>query len=125
MLVSIEYADAYFATRLGASAYWTSGAEKTAALQTGENQLAAVYGAVTDKVAVCEQALFLLQDADIDARASLQAQGVTAAGVVGESYKGHGGIAVCPYARGILGDPVAALQDVDMELADDVITYEL
>lgn len=125
MLVTVSEADTYFTTRLGADAWTNSGSSKTAALQTAENQLAAVYGAVSDKNAVCEQALFLLQDPAADRRASLQAQGVTQAGIVQESYKGAGGILVCPYARQVLGEPTACLHAPLVELEDEVTTYEL
>ena len=107
--VSEDDADTYFETRLGASAYWTSGAEKEAALTTAQWQiensdLFADYpdldtsGETADQAmadAVCEQALFLLQDEDIDSRNNLKSQGVAQAGLVQETYKtGAGGIAI-------------------------------
>jgi hypothetical protein len=107
--VSEADADTYFSTRLGASTYWSSGAEKEAALTTAQWQiensdLFAGYPDVSESGvdavqaqadAVCEQALFLLMDADVDTRVNLQAQGVTQAGIVQETYKeGNMGIAI-------------------------------
>jgi len=107
--VSEVAADTYFATRLGASTYWSSGTEKDAALTTAQWQIenSDLFGgypdvSITGEVAtqamadaVCEQALFLLQDADVDTRVNLQAQGVQQAGMVQETYKlGNGGIAI-------------------------------
>jgi uncharacterized protein YcfJ len=107
--ITVAEADTYFATRLGAGAYWsdsTDAAVKLAALQTAENALLAEYALEdtdTCKNAICEQALFLLRDpAGVEARAALRAQGVTAAGVVGESYSHGDGQAICPYARRVL-----------------------
>ena len=104
-LVSNAWADDYFVTRYGAAALWTplSEADKTAALATAEAQLKQRYSVgVTDgdKAAVCEQALFLvLSGAGADRRAALQAQGVTAASMVGESYAPRdGGPAIAFYA---------------------------
>lgn len=126
MLVSIAEADTYFDTRLGASEYWVSGTAKAAALQTAENDLVAVYGAVSNKIAVCEQALFRLADLALDRRAAIQAQGVAAAGMYKESYRtGGGGIPICPYAREALGDPKSVLNVHNMELEDDIVSYEL
>jgi len=120
MLVTIEEADAYFATRLGASTYWASGTEKEAALTTAENQLAAAYGAIADKPSIYEQALFLLMDAGIDARSGLRAQGVSAAGIVQESYRDQASaVSICPYARSVLGAPGGGLWEVDMEIDED------
>ena len=126
MLVSIAEADTYFETRLGASECWTSGAEKTAALQTAEYDLIAVYGAVSNKQAVMEQALFRLQDPSMDRRASVRAQGVQSAGAVKESYAvGGGQTPVCPRARDLLGEPTAGLRAHVMETEDELVTYEL
>lgn len=96
--LTTEQADTYFSTRLGASAFWTAETEKSAALTTAQHQiescgrytfddeaLAAPTQAMQD--AVCEQALFLLRQGDaLDKRADLQAQGVSAAGIVKEIY---------------------------------------
>jgi hypothetical protein len=107
-VVTVEQANTYFATRLGASRYWTADTEKAAALATAENQLATLYALADTEAcrnAVCEQALFLLRDPDgVEARAALQAQGVTEAGIVGEKYAGAAGIAVCPFAAQALAD---------------------
>lgn len=109
-LVSVEWADAFMAKRLGASTAWPSDADtKEAALETAENDLAAAFGDVPDtdtgKKAVCEQALFRLVNTGADRRAALQAQGVTSAGIVQESYAQGAGykIPVCAYARAVLG----------------------
>jgi hypothetical protein len=107
--ITVAEADTYFAKRLGAGDYWsdaTDAAVKLAALQTAENALLAEYALEdTDvcKNAICEQALFLLRDtAGVDARAALRAQGVTSAGIVGESYTAGGEQAICPYVRRVL-----------------------
>lgn len=93
--VTEEEADTYFATRLNAAAYWTSGAQKEAALQTAYNQLTlfGYYSFPTEvsnpmKIGQMEQALFLLQQGSaIDLRMGLQAQGVANSTVVGETYR--------------------------------------
>ena len=92
--ITIEQADAYFAGRLGAESHWTDGTDKAAALATAQRQLAASGqfcfpdepdGAMG--MAVCEQALFLLIHGEgVDRRQGLQAQGVRAAALVGETY---------------------------------------
>ena len=100
MLVSTEAADAYMATRYGAGAYWTELADKAAALATAERQLAAAYSlpaaaeALTNSQvwAICEQALFLLRDPDIDGRLDLQVQGVKRTDLDGETYADDGGM---------------------------------
>lgn len=91
--VSLEDANIYMSTRLGASTFWNTAAEKEAALVTAYNFLmASDYDFPTDIsnnmiMAQCETALFLLQhQEDMDARMGLQAQGVTEAGVVQEKY---------------------------------------
>ena len=65
--ISLEDANIYMATRVGAYKYWVTGAEKEAALITAYNQLNACgwFDFPTDistnmKNAQCEQALFLL-----------------------------------------------------------------
>ena len=62
-------ADTYFATRLGASTYWASGAEKAAALTTAYNNLVdcgkfSFPSTATDKMkrGQYEQALFLFEN---------------------------------------------------------------
>ena len=86
-------ADTYFATRLGASAFWASGTAKTAALTTAQSFLEncglfvfPTTAAQIMKDAVCEQALFLLMH-NTDRRMGLRAQGVVKAGVIKEEYK--------------------------------------
>lgn len=115
---TLNAANTYFTTRLRASK-WTAAAdaEKTAALTTAEEQLNAVFGALTETAAnqkcVYEQALFLLNDSGAEMRAALQGQGVVAAGIVEESYgAGGGGIPVCPYARRVLSGTDALYGDV-------------
>ena len=92
--VTLEEAETYMASRLGAEKYWHTGVSKTAALTTAYNYLmnAGIFEFPTEistnmQNAQCEMALFLLQhQEDMDARLGLQAQGVTQAGVVQESY---------------------------------------
>lgn len=93
--VTLEYANTYFSTRLNAYVYWNTAAAKEAALVTafeflmgcGLYSIAADSTDVAVKKAQCEMALFLLQHgADMDARKGIQAQGVSQAGIVGESY---------------------------------------
>jgi len=114
-------ADIYFATRVGARVFWASGAEKAAALTMAYNDLTLCDEFLFDDVASgedppdvyieaqCEQALFLLQEqAAMDRRTAIQAQGVVAAGVVKETY-GPGmragiKVIIAPRARGILRD---------------------
>lgn len=110
--VTLEQAEAYFLTRLSALAWTGSNEVKTAALTTAQMDLAACpefsFDADADPTeaqqqAVCEQALFLMADPDIDARLSLQAQGVKDAGIVKETYTGASiGIPIAPRARAIL-----------------------
>ena len=113
-IVSEGEADLYFATRLGASLYWASGTEKEAALETAETQLATRYAldstVQAHKNAVCEQALFLLQQGQgADKRAGLQAMGVASAGMIQETYRDEVGIPICAYAQAALKDsPIAA-----------------
>lgn len=111
-LVTIAQADTYFATRLGASAYWTAETEKEAALETAEEQLRDVYTLpdsaekLDERItkAICEQAFFLLRDPDVDARSDLIAQGVSANTMDGESYNnaGSGLTPICTRARALL-----------------------
>ena len=111
MIPSLDEANAYFATRYGATGKWpTTDGDKTAVLTTAENDLLAAYRALstTDAVKRCifEQAFARLLDPDIDTRAALQAQGVASAGMVKESYSGgQRGPFVCDYARAVLGTP--------------------
>ena len=103
--LTISEADAYFSTRLSADA-WTSilptsgDPKKTAALTTAYDRL--FYSGLFDlpipasattaelvilQKAQCEMCLYmLLHLADEDRRKGLQAQGVTAAGIVKEQY---------------------------------------
>lgn len=107
--VTLADADAYMAARLGASSHWTSGVDKGAALVTAYNCLAldtrwdfsldsGEYYPDEWIAAQCEQALFLLADPDMDARLSIQAQGVTNAGVVQETYQPASRFPIAPRA---------------------------
>jgi hypothetical protein len=108
--ITLEQAEVYMATRLGASSVWSTGVDKEAALQTAENMLAVKFDlenadAVQETVraSICEQALFLLRDPDgIEARQSLQAQGVTSAGILRETYAGGSSLPVCAFAQDAL-----------------------
>jgi len=117
--LTIAEADAYFATRLGAADYWTPTLDKTAALTTAQSFLERSgrftfpveaddpdgYAAAAEpkRVAVCEQALFLLRDpAGVEARMALQAQGVLSAGIVQETYTGAQTLPIAPMAAAVL-----------------------
>jgi hypothetical protein len=113
--ITTEEADVYFATRMGADVYWLSGTDKEAALVTAQRDLESCglftfptldsgeSGTEAMQNAVCEQALFRLMDPDIDQRLSLQAQGVTKADMVGETYSGvKSAIIISPLAAAIL-----------------------
>lgn len=117
--ISVANADTYFSTRLNATA-WTSATSgaKTAALTTAQNDIFAsgIFTFVDAdgndlaedptnamKHAVCEQALFLLANPDAERRIALQAQGVTAAGIVEEQYRGGvPSIVITPRAMALL-----------------------
>jgi hypothetical protein len=110
--VTIAEADTYFSTRLGSGILWDSGTEKESALTTAYNQLQnsgtftlPTTATTAMKYAQYEQALFLLQhNDDIMRRKGLQAQGVTQAGIVQESYTAEAGkeMAICPMALQLL-----------------------
>lgn len=131
-LADTAEADTYFTTRLGSSAYWTSGTEKTAALTTAYNQLLAATqwtlplpgtSGVADrhKIAQMEQALFLLQmQAGGEMRLILQAQGVIEAGIVKEKYNGKGASCFAPLVLELLyTDKVAtAFSIIDINRTD-------
>lgn len=116
--VTIEEANTYFETRYGASTYWNTNTDKTAALVTAHKHLidcnlfnlALDSGDVIPTVfqdAQCEQALFIIQQAKaLDSRMALQAQGVTTAGVVKEQYQKvvKNGIPISRQAFGALTD---------------------
>ena len=125
-IVTTAEADTYFATRLGASTYWISSTEKTAALETAQNDLESVYGDLTDgnadhERAVFEQALFRLMDSiGVDRRASLQAQGVVRSDVVKETFSGKGqSVAICPYAMELMNASKCDLLESDVDLSSD------
>ncbi len=113
-------ANDYFATRSGAADYWgDSYIDPTAELTTAQNDLVrsglftfsnADGDDLTEdptqamKDAVCEQALFRLQDQGVDRRAGLQVQGVIEAGTIKEKYSGAAGIPISPQASSLLAD---------------------
>ena len=112
--VTVTEANTYFATyRMGASTYWdVSGVDKAAALFTAQRMLdtcgefdfpivsVAVPATLEMKIAVCEQALFIVRNTDWEDRLALQAQGVVAAGIVKETWAGGGAeIPIAPLAR--------------------------
>jgi len=112
---TVEEANAYFATRLGAADYWTTDVEKEAALTTAQNQIEfsnkfsipdspTATQTANMKKAAYEQALFLLIDEGSGRRAALLAQGVIKADLVGETYRGAAGgeIPIAPLAAGAL-----------------------
>lgn len=92
--VTLQEADDYFATRIGADKYWdNSQNNKEKALVTAFRQLKVAYDLQADntdenvKYAQCEQALFLIAFSDeIFRRTSLQAQGIVKAGLLKEDY---------------------------------------
>jgi len=106
--ITLEEAETYFETRYNSTAWDSAASSQTAALQTAYNQLidCGRFSTPTTpdtpgkmKRAQCEQALFIIQhQEDADSRMGLQAQGVTSAGIVQESYEIIGGIPVSPYA---------------------------
>jgi len=109
--VSLVEADAYFLTRTNSAMWSESYTDKTAALTTAYNQLkdsgrfnlpASPDAAGKLKRAQCEQAFFILKNQeDADERMALQAQHVTQAGIVQETYQGDG-IPISSYAISIL-----------------------
>lgn len=133
--VTLVEAETYMATRLGATKHWYSGVSKAAALQTAYNQLiscglfdfpeTAISGM---KNAQCEMALFLLQhQEDADARMGLQAQGVTQAGIVQETYNldNVDGIPIPLIVRSMLQDYESAspihIVDLEREESEDAL----
>jgi hypothetical protein len=95
--ITLADAEIYMLGRLGASKFWNTAADKTAALITAYRQLSScekweIPADVSEnmEIAQCEMALYLLQHLeDSDTRAGLQAQGVTAAGIVQETYNAN------------------------------------
>jgi len=87
-------ADTYMADRLAISDYWNADAEKSAALVTAYRWLTAsnrfsfpTTATQAMKDAQTEYALYLIQhQPDLDLRMGLQAQSVTKAGIVKETY---------------------------------------
>jgi hypothetical protein len=142
--ISISAADLYFSTRLFADA-WTSipadsnSVKKTAALTTAHDRLyysglfdlPTLAAAPADELVVlqkaqCELSLYLLQHlADEDRRKGLQAQGVTAAGIVKETYGGDMmSLPIPPIVASILEDYSTAgsgfeVSSIDRDEDDD------
>ena len=109
--ITLANAELYMATRLGASTFWHTAIAKEAALVTAYNMLVncglfEIPSEVSANMeqAQCEMALFLLQHgADMDARMGLQAQGVSQAGIVQETYgKEVEGIPLPPIVKQLL-----------------------
>lgn len=109
-------ADDYFATRYNSADYWASGVDKEGVLTLAQSQLQAsgkftFPDTATDamKEAVCEQALFILQNPDMEQRLALIAQGVSTARMVQEGYaRAKDNLVVAPLAIGLLKSIVAA-----------------
>lgn len=134
--VTAQEAEDYFGSRLGASTYWNDNTEKVAALVTAYKYLnnSGLYSIDADedaqavKDAQCEMALFLLQHmADMDARQGIQAQGVSQAGIVQETYdlSRAGGIVIPPIVERLLGgyesgSPIKAV-DLTRDEDEDVV----
>lgn len=115
--VTEQEAGDYFVTRLGSDAWDNaSNADKIKTLITAYTQLTLCnyYDFPTDvslfsqamKYGQCEQALFLLiHIEDIDRRKGLQAQGVTGAGIVKETYgEDLNRVPICVNAKNLLAD---------------------
>lgn len=133
--VTLEEAETYMATRLGAEQVWVSGAAKTAALQTAYNMLSkggrfkGLPTTPTDsmKEAQFEHTLFLLQQGEaVDLRAGVIAQGVNTSWLANEQYdkSARGSIPVAPLAAALLADYDTQLSGaygaVDIERDDDL-----
>lgn len=111
--IDVNDAALYFQTRLH-SAAWTASGSKAAALLTAQRDieycpdftftaLDTATPSTAMKNAVCEQALFRLNDPDSDIRTGLIGQGVAAAWAVQEQYsKSRGATPICPTARQML-----------------------
>lgn len=111
--LTLEEAEEYFDTRLGADAWNAAGdTTKLKAIKTGQVDLMAcpdfTFDADADvtaaqQEAVCEQALFLLANPDMESRIALQAQGVLQAGIIQETYSGNApDVVVAARARQLL-----------------------
>ncbi len=110
--LSVDDANTYFATRLGASAFWNSAADKDAALVTAYYDLATSRNlnlpsaaTVMMKNAQCEQAFFrLAHEGGVIRRMGLRVQGVTKSDAAGERYnfKDIPKVAVCVEAMAYL-----------------------
>ena len=131
--ISLADANIYFATRVGAHKYWYTGILKEAALVTAYNQLVScglfdfpVSISINMKNAQCEMALFLLiHQEDMDSRMGLQAQGVTQAGIVQETYDSSkvDGLPIPPMVKSFLkeyiSDDNSSMQITEAQRDDD------
>jgi len=114
--LTVSEADAYFLTRFGASewAALNETTHKAPLLQTAYNRLydtfdlpAAPSGTTLTIMqrAQCEMAFYMFRHLqDEDRRMGLRAQGVTAAGVISESYKDAAAVPIPPIVKQILKD---------------------
>lgn len=111
--IDTEEADIYFATRHGIGTLWSDldAQAKAALLITAQMpiELSTDYEfqeEVTERMknAVCEQAIFMLLDPDLELRAALQVQGVIEAGIVMEKYReaSTGGLVLAPRVKVLL-----------------------
>lgn len=133
--ISLDDAEDYFRTRVGAGRIWDESVDKIAALVTAFNQLndCGLYsfpetptGNMTK--AQCEMALFLLKhQEDMDSRLGLQAQGITQAGIVQESYNSDKieGIPIPPMVKALLstyevGSPIHII-DLERDEEEDAL----
>lgn len=131
--VTVEEANLYFADRLASADYWNTNTLKEAALITAYKFLVnsgrwdfPTTASQNMKDAQCEMALFLLIHlADMDRRKGLQAQGVIAANLVGESYKQDmlSDFPIPPIVEGLLADAetdtVWGAEDVTRDESED------
>lgn len=140
-VADVAAADLILTDRLENASWFASGmtsARKTAALKTAQKRI--VYSGVFDvsfttpttialQEAQCEMAYYLVQQqAAEDRRLALQAQGVTAAGIVKETYDpaARGQVVIPPMVRSILSDLALAaggffVASIDRD-EDDLVT---
>jgi len=109
-------ADTYMESRYGASTLWATGIEKEAILLLAQTDIQTCgrydFDHITEdgtdptdaeQEAVCEQALFILQNPDMDSRMALIAQGVSTAWVILEGYtRATNQIVIAPRVDGLL-----------------------
>jgi hypothetical protein len=132
--VTGQEAEDYFATRFGVGTNWSalSDVNKIASLISAYRQLIGcgdydLPTAVVDitqamEDAQCEMALFLIiHQTDMDARMGLQAQGVSQAGIVQETYKEIDGIPMPSIVKILLKDYESAspIHVINLEREED------